>query len=173
MARHNAAIMTTLLVVLGAKYVGTPSAASPGECANTGPSAKRLPGLGKPTSSDVGSGVVTGLFSIPEGSYGVRGHRRVQPGRGPLRRRCPPRVVGSLTSRTVLMVTTLTSSLALISQSVLVMRTRPKAPSLASGLFQSLLSGGSLSRTGVAVSAGARTRWEGPSGLWSTVAGRI
>ncbi|MFC9331151.1 SulP family inorganic anion transporter [Kitasatospora sp. NPDC057015] len=38
---------------------------------------------------------------------------------------------------------------------------------LAGGLFQSLPVGGSLSRTGVAVSAGARTRWAGVlSGVW-------
>ncbi|MFJ4675514.1 SulP family inorganic anion transporter [Kitasatospora sp. NPDC088783] len=38
---------------------------------------------------------------------------------------------------------------------------------VAGGLFQSLPVGGSLSRTGVAVSAGARTRWAGIfSGLW-------
>lgn len=38
---------------------------------------------------------------------------------------------------------------------------------VAGGLFQSLPVGGSLSRTGVAVSAGARTRWAGVfSGLW-------
>jgi SulP family sulfate permease len=139
-----------------------------------------------------------------------------------------PAIVGSLTSRTVLMVTTLTSAIALTSQSVLsdagldpkdagiaavpaalpsftapdlsavpdliggafsvalvaLAQAAGVAPSmpnpdgsrsdvngdfraqgyanLLGGLFQSLPSGGSMSRTGgVAVSAGARTRWAG------------
>ncbi|MFE5858545.1 SulP family inorganic anion transporter [Streptomyces sp. NPDC056500] len=72
---------------------------------------------GRPTPSDVGSGAVTGLFSIPEGmAYAsIAGFNPV----AGLYAGVVPAIVGSLTSRTVLMVTTLTSAIALTSQSVL------------------------------------------------------
>ncbi|MFJ5138615.1 SulP family inorganic anion transporter [Streptomyces sp. NPDC088707] len=65
----------------------------------------------------MGSGLVTGLFSIPEGmAYAaIAGFNPV----AGLYAGVVPAIVGSLTSRTVLMVTTLTSALALTSQSVL------------------------------------------------------
>ncbi|MFH8687163.1 SulP family inorganic anion transporter [Streptomyces anulatus] len=46
---------------------------------------------------------------------------------------------------------------------------------LAGGLFQALPSGGSMSRTGVAVSAGARTRWAGhlPAGARKSWSGTV
>ncbi|MBW5249976.1 SulP family inorganic anion transporter [Streptomyces sp. P01-B04] len=73
--------------------------------------------LGRPTPSDVSSGAVTGLFSIPEGmAYAaIAGFNPV----AGLYAGVVPAIVGSLTSRTVLMVTTLTSAIALTSQSVL------------------------------------------------------
>ncbi|MEU3604666.1 SulP family inorganic anion transporter [Streptomyces sp. NPDC035033] len=77
----------------------------------------RLKRLGRPTGSDVTSGAVTGLFSIPEGmAYAaIAGFNPV----AGLYAGVVPAIVGSLTSRTVLMVTTLTSAIALTSQSVL------------------------------------------------------
>ncbi|MFI1250584.1 SulP family inorganic anion transporter [Streptomyces anulatus] len=77
----------------------------------------RRPRLGRPTGSDVTSGTVTGLFSIPEGmAYAaIAGFNPV----AGLYAGVVPAIVGSLTSRTVLMVTTLTSAIALTSQSVL------------------------------------------------------
>ncbi|MET7758930.1 SulP family inorganic anion transporter [Streptomyces sp. NPDC005389] len=65
----------------------------------------------------MGSGLVTGLFSIPEGmAYAaIAGFNPV----AGFYAGVVPAIVGSLTSRTVLMVTTLTSALALTSQSVL------------------------------------------------------
>ncbi|MCX5414969.1 SulP family inorganic anion transporter [Streptomyces sp. NBC_00059] len=73
--------------------------------------------LGRPKPSDVTSGAVTGLFSIPEGmAYAsIAGFNPV----AGLYAGVVPAVVGALTSRTVLMVTTLTSAIALTSQSVL------------------------------------------------------
>lgn len=79
------------------------------------------PGLlrraGRPTRSDVVSGMVTGLFSIPEGmAYAsIAGFNPV----AGLYAGVAPAIVGSLTARTVLMITTLTSAIALTSQSVL------------------------------------------------------
>ncbi|MEU5399794.1 SulP family inorganic anion transporter [Streptomyces sp. NPDC005963] len=72
---------------------------------------------GGPTASDIGSGAVTGLFSIPEGmAYAsIAGFNPV----AGLYAGVVPAIVGSLTSRTVLMITTLTSAIALTSQSVL------------------------------------------------------
>ncbi|MFJ7628488.1 SulP family inorganic anion transporter [Streptomyces sp. NPDC097595] len=63
------------------------------------------------------SGAVTGLFSIPEGmAYAsIAGFNPV----AGLYAGVVPAIVGSLTARTVLMVTTLTSAIALTSQSVL------------------------------------------------------
>ncbi|MDV5147128.1 SulP family inorganic anion transporter [Streptomyces sp. SBC-4] len=65
----------------------------------------------------MGSGLVTGLFSIPEGmAYAaIAGFNPV----AGLYAGVVPAIVGSLTARTVLMVTTLTSAIALTSQSVL------------------------------------------------------
>ncbi|MFD7292420.1 SulP family inorganic anion transporter [Streptomyces sp. NPDC059897] len=78
---------------------------------------KWLRGLGRPSSADAASGAVTGLFSIPEGmAYAaIAGFNPV----AGLYAGVVPAIVGSLTSRTVLMVTTLTSAIALTSQSVL------------------------------------------------------
>ncbi|MFD3814277.1 SulP family inorganic anion transporter [Streptomyces rubiginosohelvolus] len=77
----------------------------------------RLRGLGRPTPADATSGAVTGLFSIPEGmAYAaIAGFNPV----AGLYAGVVPAIAGSLTSRTVLMVTTLTSAIALTSQSVL------------------------------------------------------
>lgn len=76
-----------------------------------------LPQWGRPRPSDVSSGCVTGLFSIPEGmAYAsIAGFNPVTG----LFSGVVPTIVGSLTGRTVLMVTTLTSAIALTSQSVL------------------------------------------------------
>ncbi|MFE9611418.1 SulP family inorganic anion transporter [Streptomyces sp. NPDC006012] len=76
-----------------------------------------LPKPGRPTPSDAGAGLVTGLFSIPEGmAYAsIAGFNPI----AGLYAGIVPAIVGSLTARTVLMVTTLTSAIALTSQSVL------------------------------------------------------
>ncbi|MFD3996069.1 SulP family inorganic anion transporter [Streptomyces sp. NPDC058548] len=73
--------------------------------------------MGRPKPSDVTAGLVTGLFSIPEGmAYAsIAGFNPV----AGLFSGVVPAIVGSLTARTVLMVTTLTSAIALTSQSVL------------------------------------------------------
>ncbi|MGC4949336.1 SulP family inorganic anion transporter [Streptomyces sp. DT224] len=78
---------------------------------------RALAGLGRPKASDAASGAVTGLFSIPEGmAYAsIAGFNPV----AGLYAGVVPAIVGSLTSRTVLMVTTLTSAIALTSKSVL------------------------------------------------------
>jgi SulP family sulfate permease len=75
--------------------------------------AKRL----QPTPSDVIAGLVTGLLSIPEGmAYAnISGFNPVLG----LYSGMLPTLVGSVFARTVLMVTTLTSAIALSSQSVL------------------------------------------------------
>ncbi|WP_245797409.1 SulP family inorganic anion transporter [Mangrovactinospora gilvigrisea] len=79
--------------------------------------AARLRKVGRPTGADVASGLVTGLFSIPEGmAYAAIGGFSPIAG---LYAGVVPAVVGSLLARTVLMVTTLTSAIALTSQSVL------------------------------------------------------
>src|SRR5215470_18103513 len=71
----------------------------------------------RPTSSDVIAGLVTGLFSIPEGmAYAsIAGFNPVMG----LYSGMLPTLVGSIFARTVLMATTLTSAIALSSQSVL------------------------------------------------------
>ncbi|MFG2883515.1 SulP family inorganic anion transporter [Streptomyces sp. NPDC048297] len=76
-----------------------------------------LAALGGPKPADVGAGLVTGLFSIPEGmAYAsIAGFNPI----AGLYAGVVPAIVGSLTARTVLMVTTLTSAIALTSQSVL------------------------------------------------------
>ncbi len=75
------------------------------------------PRLGRPTRQDAVAGFVTGLFSIPEGmAYASIG------GFNPLLGLYSGMVstaVGAVFNRTVLMVTTLTSAIALTSQSVL------------------------------------------------------
>lgn len=73
--------------------------------------------LGRPKPADVTSGMVTGLFSIPEGmAYAaIAGFNPVS---GLFAGVVPP-ILGSLTAPTVLMVTTLTSAIALTGQSVL------------------------------------------------------
>ena len=77
----------------------------------------RLSRLGRPKPADVTSGMVTGLFSIPEGmAYAsIAGFNPV----AGLYAGVVPPILGSLTAPTVLMVTTLTSAIALTSQSVL------------------------------------------------------
>ncbi|WP_206184988.1 SulP family inorganic anion transporter [Thermoactinospora rubra] len=71
----------------------------------------------KPTGRDVVSGFVTGLFSIPEGmAYAAIGGFNPVLG---LYSGMVPTMVGSLLSHTVLMVTTLTSAIALSAQNVL------------------------------------------------------
>lgn len=74
-------------------------------------------GLGTPKPRDVIAGLVTGLFSIPEGmAYASIGGFNPVTG---LYSGVVPGIVGSLFARTVLMVTTLTSAIALSSRSVL------------------------------------------------------
>ena len=76
--------------------------------------------LGKPTPRDVLAGLVTGLFSIPEGmAYASIGGFNPVVG---LYSGVVPGIVASVFSRTVLMVTTLTSAIALSSRSVLAER---------------------------------------------------
>ncbi|MFF1796734.1 SulP family inorganic anion transporter [Kitasatospora sp. NPDC058263] len=77
----------------------------------------RLPRLAGPKPADVTAGLVTGLFSIPEGmAYAaIAGFNPV----AGLFSGVVPAIVGSLTARTVLMVTTLTSAISLTAQSVL------------------------------------------------------
>jgi SulP family sulfate permease len=73
--------------------------------------------LGRPTFRDVIAGLVTGLFSIPEGmAYASIGGFNPVAG---LYSGMIPGILGSLFARTVLMVTTLTSAIALSSRSVL------------------------------------------------------
>ena len=77
----------------------------------------RFQALGRPRFRDVIAGLVTGLFSIPEGmAYASIGGFNPVAG---LYSGIVSTIVGSLFARTVLMVTTLTSALALTSQSVL------------------------------------------------------
>ncbi|UQT57382.1 SulP family inorganic anion transporter [Streptomyces durmitorensis] len=80
-------------------------------------SGRPWPSVGRPRPADVSSGMVTGLFSIPEGmAYAaIAGFNPV----AGLYAGVVPAIVGSFTARTVLMVTTLTSAIALTSQSVL------------------------------------------------------
>lgn len=76
-----------------------------------------VPRLGRPTPRDVLAGLVTGLFSIPEGmAYASIGGFNPVAG---IYAGIVPGIIGSLFARTVLMVTTLTSAIALTSRSVL------------------------------------------------------
>ncbi|TWD81678.1 SulP family sulfate permease [Kribbella amoyensis] len=76
-----------------------------------------VPRPGRPTRQDAVSGFVTGLFSIPEGmAYASIGGFAAPLG---LWSGVVPTIVGSVFARTVLMVTTLTSAIALSSRSVL------------------------------------------------------
>jgi SulP family sulfate permease len=76
-----------------------------------------VPKVGRPTRQDAVSGFVTGLFSIPEGmAYASIGGFAAPLG---LWSGVVPTIIGSVFARTVLMVTTLTSAIALSSQSVL------------------------------------------------------
>lgn len=76
-----------------------------------------LRSLGRPRFRDVIAGLVTGLFSIPEGmAYASIGGFNPVAG---LYSGVVSTIVGSMFARTVLMVTTLTSALALTSRSVL------------------------------------------------------
>lgn len=73
--------------------------------------------LGRPKGRDVSAGFVTGLFSIPEGmAYASIGGFSPVAG---LYSGIVPTIVGSVIGRTVLMITTLTSAIALSSRSVL------------------------------------------------------
>ncbi|MFE3190974.1 SulP family inorganic anion transporter [Nocardia sp. NPDC059240] len=73
--------------------------------------------LGKPTAKDITSGMATGLFSIPEGmAYAsIAGFNPV----AGLYAGVVPPILGSLTASTVLMITTLTSAIALTGQSAI------------------------------------------------------
>ncbi|MFF0636082.1 SulP family inorganic anion transporter [Nocardia sp. NPDC004151] len=73
--------------------------------------------IGKPTAKDVTAGMATGLFSIPEGmAYAsIAGFNPV----AGLYAGVVPPILGSLTASTVLMVTTLTSAIALTGQSAI------------------------------------------------------
>ncbi len=76
-----------------------------------------LVGLGRPRPRDAFAGLVTGLFSIPEGmAYASIGGFNPVAG---LYSGMVSTILGSVFARTVLMVTTLTSALALSSRSVL------------------------------------------------------
>ncbi|MCZ2261169.1 SulP family inorganic anion transporter [Isoptericola sp. QY 916] len=86
--------------------------------ATPAPQAGKARKLARPTPRDVVSGFVTGLFSIPEGmAYATVGGFSAPMG---LWSGAVPTVIGSIFSRTVLMVTTLTSAIALSAQSILV-----------------------------------------------------
>ena len=73
--------------------------------------------LGRPNRRDIIAGFVTGLFSIPEGmAYAsIAGFNPVLG----LYSGMVPTFLGSVFARTILMATTLTSAIALSSQSVL------------------------------------------------------
>lgn len=78
---------------------------------------RKRPRFGRPSVRDVVSGFVTGLFSIPEGmAYATVGGFAAPLG---LWSGAVPTIIGSFFSRTVLMVTTLTSAIVLTANSVL------------------------------------------------------
>ncbi len=96
--------------------VGTVTDAA-GQPKPVGSGARALTSLGRPRFRDVIAGLVTGLFSIPEGmAYASIGGFNPVAG---LYSGVVATIVGSALARTVLMVTTLTSALALSSRSVL------------------------------------------------------
>src|SRR5262249_10546934 len=77
----------------------------------------RVASVSRPTPRDAVAGLVTGLFSIPEGmAYASIGGFNPRLG---LYSGMLPTIVGSIFARTLLMVTTLTSAIALTSHSVL------------------------------------------------------
>ncbi|GHJ47211.1 hypothetical protein Cs7R123_45530 [Catellatospora sp. TT07R-123] len=79
--------------------------------------ARRLRAIPRPTGRDAVAGFVTGLFSIPEGvAYASIGGFAAPLG---LWSGVVPTILGSVFARTVLMVTTLTSAIALSARSVL------------------------------------------------------
>ena len=87
---------------------------APAEGSKVGSAVRRL---GRPTPRDVLAGLVTGLFSIPEGmAYASIGGFNPVVG---LYSGVVPGIIASVFARTVLMVTTLTSAIALSSRSVL------------------------------------------------------
>ena len=87
---------------------------APAQVSKVGSAVRRL---GRPTPRDVLAGLVTGLFSIPEGmAYASIGGFNPVVG---LYSGVVPGIVASVFARTVLMVTTLTSAIALSSRSVL------------------------------------------------------
>jgi sulfate permease, SulP family len=87
---------------------------APVEGSKVGSAVRRL---GRPTPRDALAGLVTGLFSIPEGmAYASIGGFNPVVG---LYSGVVPGIVASVFARTVLMVTTLTSAIALSSRSVL------------------------------------------------------
>ncbi|WP_084653383.1 SulP family inorganic anion transporter [Nocardioides insulae] len=105
----------------GAPTGPTPNDPSRSESADQGSAGKdsprKGPRFGRPTRQDAVSGFVTGLFSIPEGmAYASIGGFAAPLG---LWSGVVPTIIGSVFARTVLMVTTLTSAIALSSQSVL------------------------------------------------------
>ncbi|MFE3023094.1 SulP family inorganic anion transporter [Nocardia tengchongensis] len=75
------------------------------------------PNWGRPTRSDLAAGLTTGLFSIPEG-MAYASMAGFNPVTGLYTGMLPP-VLSAFTASTVLMITTLTSAIALTSQSVL------------------------------------------------------
>jgi SulP family sulfate permease len=103
------------------RRTGGPTDRATGRRRPTRPALPRVLGLlprpGRPKPSDAGAGLVTGLFSIPEGmAYAsIAGFNPI----AGLYAGIVPAIVGSFTARSVLMVTTLTSAIALTSQSVL------------------------------------------------------
>ncbi len=87
---------------------------APAQASRVGSAVRRL---GRPTPRDVLAGLVTGLFSIPEGmAYASIGGFNPVVG---LYSGVVPGIIASVFARTVLMVTTLTSAIALSSRSVL------------------------------------------------------
>lgn len=94
-----------------------PAGGEPGETTAVPARRRWWRAWGRPTKQDAVAGFVTGLFSIPEGmAYASIGG--FNPALG-LYSGMVPTTVGSFFSRTVLMTTTLTSAIALTSQSVL------------------------------------------------------
>ncbi|WP_308014488.1 SulP family inorganic anion transporter [Nocardia coffeae] len=101
----------------GATPPPAPSGSLPPAAPRAGALRRLSATLGKPSPRDVTAGMATGLFSIPEGmAYASIGG--FNPVAGLYAGIVPP-ILGSLAAPTVLMVTTLTSAIALTSQAVL------------------------------------------------------